>query len=319
MVSTSLRKILPSSIALLVASLAAVGIASGAMSSQRISENVCLTTGGGKIVEIPGFPGERIDRRLLRDVQYMVDEYKVFVTDGYSTDPIHSANGEHPIGLALDIVPDASRGGTWRDVGRLARFAEPKQNQPRPPFRWVGYNGDAHHGRGHHLHLSWNHEGRHRFGKPMRSVYTLRCPGDGDSAPAPPPAPQPPAEPQPEGNEKPKGKKNGKGKKGKAKDKAAKQPPPKTGGLISDDPSEGGKRSGSKQRDQRGRDGKGKKRSKKGSRRNPSQKAVPKDQQAGGLAPGGASATTLAAGGITASQWRQATRGAVRERAGADR
>ena len=26
-----------------------------------------------------------------------------------------------------------------------------------PPFRWVGYDGDAGHGCGNHLHLSWNH------------------------------------------------------------------------------------------------------------------------------------------------------------------
>ena len=31
------------------------------------------------------------------------------------------------------------------------------QNRPRPPFRWVGYNGDAGHGCGNHLHLSWEH------------------------------------------------------------------------------------------------------------------------------------------------------------------
>ena len=40
---------------------------------------------------------------------------------------------------------------------RLARWAEPRQNRPRAPFRWVGYNGDANHGCGHHLHLSWSH------------------------------------------------------------------------------------------------------------------------------------------------------------------
>ena len=39
----------------------------------------------------------------------------------------------------------------------LARWAEPRQNRPRAPFRWVGYNGDANHGCGNHLHLSWSH------------------------------------------------------------------------------------------------------------------------------------------------------------------
>jgi len=31
------------------------------------------------------------------------------------------------------------------------------QNEPILPFRWVGYEGDAGHGCGNHLHLSWNH------------------------------------------------------------------------------------------------------------------------------------------------------------------
>ena len=46
---------------------------------------------------------------------------------------------------------------TWDAITRLAEWAEPLQNQPVPPFRWVGYNGDAGHGCGNHLHLSWQH------------------------------------------------------------------------------------------------------------------------------------------------------------------
>ena len=159
--------------ALLVAAVS--GVAGARMQSERIDPGLCQTTGGGRFVAIPGFPGEQIDRRLLRDVKRIVRRYKALITDGYSTDPVHSANGEHPIGLALDIVPDTSRGGRWRDLGRLARWAEPKQDQPRAPFRWVGYNGDAGHGRGHHLHLSWAHSTA-KFGKPARTVYTSRCP-----------------------------------------------------------------------------------------------------------------------------------------------
>ena len=45
----------------------------------------------------------------------------------------------------------------WRGITRLAHWAEPVQNRPRAPFRWVGYDGDAGHGCGHHLHLSWEH------------------------------------------------------------------------------------------------------------------------------------------------------------------
>ena len=163
---------------LAVIALAAVLVApAGAkMVSRKIDRNVCLTTGGGRFVAIPGFPGERIDRRLLPDLRYLERRYKIFVTDALSEDPVHAANGEHPIGLAADIVPDTAAGGTWRDITALAHFAEPTQDHPIPPFRWVGYNGDAGHGRGNHLHLSWNHS-ETRPGVPAESVYTMRCPG----------------------------------------------------------------------------------------------------------------------------------------------
>jgi Ca2+-binding RTX toxin-like protein len=130
---------------------------------------VHVVSGGGKIVGIPGFPGERVDRRLLRDVRWMRARYRIHVTDGFATSG-HAPGGEHPIGVALDIVPGA--GGSWSDIDRLARFAEPRQNRPRAPFRWVGYNGDANHGRGNHLHLSWAH-GPARSGHPPRWVQVL--------------------------------------------------------------------------------------------------------------------------------------------------
>lgn len=180
---------------LLCAALAAAAfaaIAAGRMQSERIDTGLCKTVGGGRFVDVPDFPGERIDRRLLRDVSLLVRKYKIFVTDGYSEDPVHSKQGEHPLGLALDIVPDRAAGGRWRDIDRLARWAEPKRNQPRAPFRWVGYNGDRGHGRGHHLHLSWAHSQTKPF-KAARTVYSLRCPSPGsggatdpDTDPKPP-------------------------------------------------------------------------------------------------------------------------------------
>jgi Ca2+-binding RTX toxin-like protein len=130
---------------------------------------VHVVVGKGKIVAIPGFPGERVDRRLLRDIRWMRARYKIAITDGFAMQG-HAPNGEHPIGVALDIVPGP--GGSWRDIDRLARFAEPRQNRPRAPFRWVGYNGDANHGRGNHLHLSWNHAPARR-GRPPRWVQVL--------------------------------------------------------------------------------------------------------------------------------------------------
>ena len=187
---------------LLLPLLAVVALASpivalarpGKMASTKIGPQLCETTGGGGFVDIPGFPGEQIDRRLLRDVRFLVKRYKIFITDGYSTDPVHSANGEHPIGLALDIVPDKAAGGSWAMITDLAQWAEPRQDHPRSPFRWVGYDGDVNHGRGHHLHLSWNHS-MTKPRRPAATVYTIRCPGSGSAAPNPQPPTSPPSEP----------------------------------------------------------------------------------------------------------------------------
>ena len=153
--------------------------ASAEMRSVQLEKHLCKTTGGGKFVDIPGFPGEKIDRRLLPDIRWMKRRYEVFITDGYATSG-HSPYGEHPIGLATDIVPYFARGGSWDKIDRLARRAEPAQNQPRLPWRWVGYDGDAGHGRGHHLHLSWAHSDNTTFGEPARWVLTRKCPGQAD-------------------------------------------------------------------------------------------------------------------------------------------
>lgn len=148
------------------------------MRSTELGNRLCKTSGGGKFVGIPDFPGERIDRRLLSDIRWMERRWDILVTDGYSDDGVHAANGEHPIGLAADIVPNKAAGGTWKQIDRLAAWAEPVQDQPRAPFRWVGYDGDAGHGRKNHLHLSWSHSDTKPF-TPARTVYTVRCPGEG--------------------------------------------------------------------------------------------------------------------------------------------
>jgi hypothetical protein len=125
---------------------------------------VVRRTGGGRWVEIPGQTWARVDRRILPDVAYFIHRYHVQIEEGYGTIG-HEPFGEHPLGLAVDIVPGP--GGTWDDVSRLARWAEPRQNHPRAPFRWVGWNGDFNHGHPSvckprlgchpHLHLSWSH------------------------------------------------------------------------------------------------------------------------------------------------------------------
>jgi hypothetical protein len=128
----------------------------------------------GKIVPIPASipheEGDMVDKRILPDLRWIAQRYPIYVTDGYSG-PLpngewagchgcHTKGSDHYNGLAVDIVP--ATGGSkcdasWAPITRLALWAEPTQNQPRPPFRWVGYDGDAGHGCGNHLHLSWNH------------------------------------------------------------------------------------------------------------------------------------------------------------------
>lgn len=154
------------------------GASPAKMSSVEVSKNVCQTTGGGRFVDIPGFPGEQIDRRLLKDIKFLRRKYEIFITDGFSRSGVHSINGEHPLGLGLDIVPNFAAGGDWNDIDRLANWAEPRQNAPRSPFRWVGYNGDAGHGRGHHLHLSYNHSAGQPY-KPVDTMFSVKCPDSG--------------------------------------------------------------------------------------------------------------------------------------------
>jgi hypothetical protein len=127
--------------------------------------------GGGRFVPIPGFDGQRIDRRLLADVTYLRQRFRVAVASGLDLRGRERGDREHPIGLALDIVP--GRGGSWDDVDHLAAWAEPRPGRPRAPFRSVGYTGDAGHGRGQGLHLSWRHSAARR-GQPARAVWTLR-------------------------------------------------------------------------------------------------------------------------------------------------
>jgi hypothetical protein len=134
--------------------------------------------GGGAFVPIPAFPGERIDRRLLDDIAYLRRRFHIFVTDGYALTG-HKVAGEHPIGLAADIVPGP--GGSWNEIDRLAHWAEPVQGRPRPPWRWVGYNGDPDHGNPQHcsggcaahLHLSWQHSEPTTPGRPADWVLVL--------------------------------------------------------------------------------------------------------------------------------------------------
>jgi hypothetical protein len=128
----------------------------------------------GRIVPIPASipheEGDMVDRRIVPDLRWIASRYPIYVTDGYSgplpsgarvgCNGCHVKHSDHYNGLAVDIVPfegSPKCDVAWRPITRLARWAEPTQNRPRAPFRWVGYDGDAGHGCGNHLHLSWEH------------------------------------------------------------------------------------------------------------------------------------------------------------------
>jgi hypothetical protein len=114
--------------------------------------------------------GARIDcdRRIGPDVLWLARRYRVRVTACFA---IHATGGEHPLGAAVDLVPDP--GADWaRTTERLARAIGWKRACAvsgvapacaRPPFRFVGYDGYPGHGdpahcacgANAHLHLSW--------------------------------------------------------------------------------------------------------------------------------------------------------------------
>jgi hypothetical protein len=110
-----------------------------------------------------------VDPRIKGDVNLLLKQFKLKVTAG--KEPGHKALGEHGVGLAVDIVPDFARGGTWADVGKAAAFAKKRKDV----FRWVGWNGDpghgdpAHAGANAHLHLSW-HGGPTEPNTPVKNI-----------------------------------------------------------------------------------------------------------------------------------------------------
>lgn len=134
----------------------------------------------GEIVPLPASipheEGDMVDKRIIADLRWIAARYPIYVTDGYSgpllngehagCDNCHVKGSDHYNGLAVDIVPlrpSSKCDANWTGITRLAEWAEPEQNHPAPPFRWVGYDGDAGHGCGHHLHLSWQHSPAPQF------------------------------------------------------------------------------------------------------------------------------------------------------------
>jgi hypothetical protein len=130
--------------------------------------------GAGGLVRLPtSITGEariKCDRRIRSDVLVLARRFRVRVTACFAIG--HVSDGEHPLGAAVDLVPDP--GVAWSSsTERLAREAGWTTSCAasgvapacaRPPFRFIGYNGFPDHGDpihchpcegGPHLHLSW--------------------------------------------------------------------------------------------------------------------------------------------------------------------
>jgi hypothetical protein len=124
---------------------------------------------GGWLAQVPG-TGVQCDRRIVPDVVMLMHQWRLQITACYAPTG-HEASGEHPLGLAVDVVPGPS--ATWALLGGLARYAgwRPEcaatgcAEQTHTAFRFVGWNGYPGHGdpqhagglRQAHLHLSWAH------------------------------------------------------------------------------------------------------------------------------------------------------------------
>jgi len=139
-----------------------------------------IVSAPGRLVPIPASipheAGDMVDSRIVPDLRWISQRYPIYVTDGYSgplpdgehvgCDECHARGSDHYNGLAVDLVPaepSSTCDSHWTAITALALWAEPLQNEPLPPFRWVGYEGDAGHGCGNHLHLSWDHAAAPRF------------------------------------------------------------------------------------------------------------------------------------------------------------
>ena len=165
---------------LILAAVLALGLIAAASASAGPA-STRIVYAPGEIVPIPAAipheEGDMVDSRIVPDLRWIAQHFPIYVTDGYSgplpngehvgCNNCHVRDSDHYNGLAVDIVPLNGTSGkcdaTWAGITRLALWAEPVQSKPAPPFRWVGYDGDAGHGCGNHLHLSWNHAAAPRF------------------------------------------------------------------------------------------------------------------------------------------------------------
>jgi hypothetical protein len=118
---------------------------------------------------VPG-TGLRCDARIVPDVEFVLRRFGLRLTACFAASG-HAVGGEHPLGLATDLVPVD---GDWQRTMSAARFfgwssacaGTGCSGRVRAPMRVVLYNGFPGHGDpAHcappacppHLHLSWAH------------------------------------------------------------------------------------------------------------------------------------------------------------------
>jgi hypothetical protein len=123
-----------------------------------------VVDGGVWLADVPGTNGERCDARIVPDVLALLSTFGLQLTACYGGAP-HETHGEHPLGLAADLVP---ADGDWNRTMTTARAygwspgCAAAGCPGRGPFRVVLYNGypghgDPAHSSTPHLHLSWQH------------------------------------------------------------------------------------------------------------------------------------------------------------------
>jgi hypothetical protein len=143
-----------------------------------------LPPGSSWLVAVPGSSAV-CDRRIVADVVLLLERYKMALGDCYAAGAPHSSLGEHPLGLAIDVVP--ALGGSWELIGQAAHdfgwrescAATGCASQLPAPFRFIGWNGYPGHGdpahvgaRKAHAHFSWQHSPT-LPGTPAATVQTL--------------------------------------------------------------------------------------------------------------------------------------------------
>lgn len=140
---------------------------------------------GHWLVPVPGSSAV-CDARIVADVVMLMRTYRAQPGDCFAASG-HETSGEHPLGLAVDLVP--APGGSWVLLGKMASDLGWRAScgptgcagELPSPFRFIGWNGyqghgdPAHAGANAHLHISWQHTPS-LPGSPAARVQTLLAP-----------------------------------------------------------------------------------------------------------------------------------------------